>query len=172
MHKNNVSIKLKLRGLCEIFCNCRDYCNKQFEGCKCTDNCLKDCPCFKSGRECDPDICRHCYYDFNKYNIHKNRVKKIRSLIVKHNLCKNMYITLNLSLKTVLGKSSICDGLGLFTLEDIEKDEFICEYTGEIISRDESDRRSVIKDQIGLNYLFTVSQQYDIDAYRSGNEMR
>lgn len=83
-----------------------------------------------------------------------------------------MYITLNLSLKTVLGKSFICDGLGLFTLEDIEKDEFICEYTGEIISRDESDRRSVIKDQIGLNYLFTVSQQYDIDAYRSGNEMR
>jgi histone-lysine N-methyltransferase EZH2 len=83
-----------------------------------------------------------------------------------------MYITLNLSLKAVLGKSHICEGLGLFTLEDIEKDEFICEYTGEIISRDESDRRSVIKDVVGLNYLFTVSQQFDIDAFRAGNEMR
>ena len=83
-----------------------------------------------------------------------------------------MFITLKLSVKTVLGKSSICDGLGLFSLEDIEKDEFICEYTGEIISKDESDRRSVIKDEIGLNYIFTISQQLDIDAYRSGNEMR
>ena len=83
-----------------------------------------------------------------------------------------MYISLNLSLKTVLGTSHLCDGLGLFTSENIEKDEFICEYTGEIISRPESDRRSVIKDLIGLNYLFTVTNQHDIDAYRSGNEMR
>ena len=83
-----------------------------------------------------------------------------------------MNITLNLSLKTILGKSNICEGLGLFALEEIEENEFICEYTGEIISRDESDRRSIIKDIVGLNYLFTVSQQYDIDAFKAGNEMR
>ncbi len=99
-------------------------------------------------------------------------MRKIRKIISKQGLCKNIFIGLNLSLKTVLGKSHLCDGLGLFTLEDIEKDEFICEYTGEIITRDESDRRSIIKDPVGLNYLFTVTKQHDIDAYRAGNEMR
>jgi SET domain-containing protein len=42
-------------------------------------------------------------------------------------------------------------GLGLFAEEHIDKDECIIEYTGEIISREESDRR-------GGKYMFEIDE--------------
>lgn len=74
--------------------------------------------------------------------------------------------------KTALKKSLICDSYGLFTLEDIKENEYICEYLGDLTSREESDRRTLFLDQLGCNYLFKYGKNADIDAYRSGNEMR
>eukprot|EP00340_Litonotus_pictus_P013007 CAMPEP_0170539238 /NCGR_PEP_ID=MMETSP0209-20121228/103801_1 /TAXON_ID=665100 ORGANISM="Litonotus pictus, Strain P1" /NCGR_SAMPLE_ID=MMETSP0209 /ASSEMBLY_ACC=CAM_ASM_000301 /LENGTH=130 /DNA_ID=CAMNT_0010841107 /DNA_START=1147 /DNA_END=1536 /DNA_ORIENTATION=- len=76
------------------------------------------------------------------------------------------------SKKVALGKSNICDSFGIYALEDIDEGEFICEYRGEVLNKDETERRSIFNDQLGLNYLFQLSQTSDIDAYRVGSEMR
>jgi len=73
---------------------------------------------------------------------------------------------------TAIGKSKLCDGFGLYSMENIKKEEFICEYKGEIVSKNESDRRSFIDGLIGSNYLFTLHNFADIDAHKVGNEMR
>jgi histone-lysine N-methyltransferase EZH2 len=56
-----------------------------------------------------------------------------------------------------MGRSEV-QGWGLFAGQDIEKDEFIGEYRGEVISRDESDRRGAVYHYRGLEYLFGVSE--------------
>jgi len=65
--------------------------------------------------------------------------------------------------KTNVKKSSA--GLGLFAGEDIPKDTFIIEYTGEKITTDESDRR-------GGQYLFTLNKKYVIDGKGRDNKAR
>lgn len=48
-------------------------------------------------------------------------------------------------------------GLGLFAAEDIKKDAFVIEYTGEKISSEEADRR-------GGKYLFTLDKKTVVDG--------
>lgn len=56
-------------------------------------------------------------------------------------------------------------GLGLFTLEDLEKDDFVIEYTGEKMSTDEADRR-------GGKYLFTLDKNTVVDGKGRENTAR
>jgi len=56
-------------------------------------------------------------------------------------------------------------GLGLFAAEAIKKDEFLIEYTGEIISTEEADRR-------GGEYLFEISSRRTVDGKGRGNIAR
>lgn len=56
-------------------------------------------------------------------------------------------------------------GLGLFANEDIKKDSFIIEYTGELISGDEADRR-------GGKYLFEINSKWTIDGKNRDNIAR
>lgn len=48
-------------------------------------------------------------------------------------------------------------GLGLYATKDIKKGDFIIEYTGEMISTEEADRR-------GGQYLFTLNKDFTLDA--------
>jgi SET domain-containing protein len=56
-------------------------------------------------------------------------------------------------------------GLGLFAAEPIRKGAFIIEYTGEIISTEESDRR-------GGKYLFTLDKKRVVDGKGRENTAR
>jgi SET domain-containing protein len=56
-------------------------------------------------------------------------------------------------------------GLGLFARTDMKKGDFIIEYTGELISTEEADRR-------GGKYLFTVSDTQTIDGKGRDNIAR
>lgn len=56
-------------------------------------------------------------------------------------------------------------GLGLFAEEDIKKDDFIIEYTGEIISNDEADQR-------GGKYLFELNSKWTLDGKARSNTAR
>jgi len=56
-------------------------------------------------------------------------------------------------------------GLGLFTEEDLQKEDFVIEYTGEHISPEESDER-------GGKYLFTLNDTTVIDGKNRRNKAR
>lgn len=64
-------------------------------------------------------------------------------------------------------------GIGLFTLDDIEKDEFVMEYTGELIRSPLGDVRERAYDAEGLGtYLFKLSETEIVDATRRSNRAR
>ncbi len=56
-------------------------------------------------------------------------------------------------------------GLGLYTLADISKDSFIIEYKGEVLTRDEADKRAG-------KYLFEVSKNKFVDGTSRENTAR
>ena len=142
---------------CDKFCICsNDNCYILFKGCSCKDKCenlyeqrdLANCPCIKEGRECDPEICINC----------------------KH--CNNTKAFDKIFKKTRLSQSVIIDGAGLFAAEDIKKNELIDKYIGEVIEKEEVERRSTINIPFERNYAFELDDYYDIDATRYGNKMR
>lgn len=56
-------------------------------------------------------------------------------------------------------------GLGLFADEPIRKGEFIIEYTGELITNEEADKRRT-------RYLFEIDERYTIDGATRSNLAR
>ena len=142
---------------CDKFCICsKDNCCLLFKGCSCTDFCenideKKDrsvCPCIREGRECDPEFCKNC----------------------KH--CSNTKAFDRIFKKTRVSKSLLTEGAGLFAAEKIKKNELIGEYIGEVIEKEEVERRSIINIPFDRNYAFELDDFYDIDATKYGNKMR
>lgn len=157
--KENCSC-LQTRGNCEKFCFCSSIkCEYAYKGCNCTDGCNQissiasksKCRCIREERECDPDICKRC----------KNC-----------SYCNNMKLYYKIYKKTTVGQSLIIPGAGLFTLEDIKENELVNEYKGELVEKDELERRSLINMAFERNYGFELTDDFDIDALRCGNELR
>jgi hypothetical protein len=157
---------------CEKTCRCSTTCNRRFPGCKCAILSGKracatatGCICKKFNRECDADICGTCgatelLDPINRYN---------EKLLQDH--CCNVGIQRGVPKKTLLGKSEV-HGFGLYAGEDIREDDIIGEYTGEIISVGESNRREVIYSYEKNMYLFRVNKEQDVDATHMGNKLR
>lgn len=142
---------------CEKFCNCSLNCVNRFPGCRCK-NCTKSksCACAIAMRECDPDICVSC------------GASKMDAPEVS---CQNMPIQLKKGVDVQMGRSKV-HGWGVFTPVDIKKNAFIGEYCGEIISRDEAERRGAIYHMREKSYLFKLNEELEVDATRVGNVMR
>lgn len=75
-----------------------------------------------------------------------------------------------------LGKSIVA-GFGLFAKDDIVSDIFVIEYTGEVVSHVEAERRGAFYDYKKLSYLFDLNTEkgstfQTVDATRIGNESR
>ncbi|KAK4128881.1 hypothetical protein N657DRAFT_686336 [Parathielavia appendiculata] len=170
--------------LCERFCLCTaEECALKFTGCACHSSgktCLqrqkegKPCICVQLNRECDPVLCRGCGAKerADPDNAYDEQLHSTG--------CQNVALQRGAPKAVLLGKSQLeACGYGLFAAEDIAQDEFVIEYTGELISHDEGVRREnrrgdVFDEQNKVSYLFTLLEQEGIwvDAAMYGNLSR
>ncbi|MCD7470350.1 hypothetical protein HAX54_010132 [Datura stramonium] len=155
------------RTCCEKYCGCPKSCKNRFRGCVCMkDDCRSmQCACFSVDRECDPDVCRNCWISCGDGTLGFPSQRG-----AKHE-CNNMKLLLKQHQKVLLGRSDV-SGWGAFLKNSVEKNEFLGEYTGELISHDEADRRGKIYDLENSSFLFNLTNQFVLDANRKGNKLK
>ena len=128
---------------CTKFCVNGAASRNFFQGCRCKSNCqTKACPCFAAKRECDPDLCTTCGACTDPEGVLAG------DSCSKQN-CRNDGISMRRHKHLLVGVSGIKDaGWGLYTKNALSKDDFIQEYTGELISQEEADRRGRVYDKV------------------------
>ncbi|RMZ87769.1 hypothetical protein DV736_g4995, partial [Chaetothyriales sp. CBS 134916] len=99
-----------------------------------------------------------------------DQANKYKEDIRKHR-CMNNRIQLGLPARTIKAPSEV-QGFGLFAGEDIPRNGFIGEYKGEVTSREECNRRGSAYHLSGMEYLFNLNQDQEVDASNFGNKTR
>ena len=161
---------------CEKSCSCSPKCLRKFQGCSCSSEklkkgqklvCFEDerCTCFQLGRECDADLCGGCGVCDVLDPLHRHDDR------ILHGRCRNASIQRGVPKHTILGDSGV-HGLGLYTCDDIREHEFVGEYKGEIITKDEAERRGAVYEHQKLSYLFSLNANQEIDSTYFGNKVR
>nr|XP_043622022.1 histone-lysine N-methyltransferase EZA1 [Erigeron canadensis] len=151
---------------CEKYCGCSKSCKNRFRGCHCAKSQCRSrqCPCFAAGRECDPDVCRNCWVSCGDGSLGEPPRRG-------EGHCGNMRLLLRQQQRILLAKSSVA-GWGAFLKNSVNKNDYLGEYTGELISHREADKRGKIYDRANSSFLFDLNDQYVLDAYRKGDKLK
>ncbi|KAL2935203.1 Histone-lysine N-methyltransferase EZA1, partial [Bienertia sinuspersici] len=155
---------LKKGTCCEKYCGCSKGCKNRFRGCHCAKSQCRSrqCPCFAANRECDPDVCRNCWVS----------ILTIAFLICfscgggplgeppkkGDGQCGNMRLLLRQQQRILLGKSDVA-GWGAFIKNSVNKHDYLGEYTGELISHREADKRGKMYDRANSSFLFDLNDE-------------
>ncbi|CAK77189.1 unnamed protein product (macronuclear) [Paramecium tetraurelia] len=141
---------------CSKYCDCQqDWCSKKLKGCACKDRCSIDskCSCRRDNVECDPLVCKCCTLDSNL-------------------VCSNTQILINNVKPTLLGRSGVCNGIGVFARNYIMKDELIILYIGEVLIDDEDEIRDQFDDTFTFYNYSLNDDKYSLESRFCGNESR
>ncbi|XP_041989429.1 histone-lysine N-methyltransferase EZA1-like isoform X2 [Salvia splendens] len=151
---------------CEKYCGCSKSCKNRFRGCHCAKSQCKSrqCPCFAAGRECDPDVCRNCWVSCGDGLLGEPPRRG-------DSQCGNMKLLLRQQQRVLLAKSEVA-GWGAFVKNPANKNDYLGEYTGELISHQEADKRGKIYDRANSSFLFDLNDKYVLDAYRKGDKLK
>ncbi|XP_061350113.1 histone-lysine N-methyltransferase EZA1-like isoform X2 [Gastrolobium bilobum] len=151
---------------CEKYCGCSKSCKNRFRGCHCAKSQCRSrqCPCFAAGRECDPDVCRNCWVSCGDGSLGEPPRRG-------DGQCGNMRLLLRQQQRILLAKSDVA-GWGAFLKNPVNKNDYLGEYTGEMISHREAEKRGKIYDRANFSFLFDLNDQYVLDAYRKGDKLK
>jgi len=111
------------------------------------------CPCYRAHRECDPEVCIKC-----------------EATDASSDICKNACIQRGDRKRTQVRQSTW--GLGLYIAEEVKEEDFILEYTGELLYEVTSICRDFVSRHRGRSYLFQLNPTVSIDSTKAGNESR
>ncbi|XP_072997656.1 histone-lysine N-methyltransferase EZ1 isoform X1 [Typha latifolia] len=152
---------------CEKYCGCSKSCKNRFRGCHCAKSQCRSrqCPCFAAGRECDPDVCRNCWVSCGDGSLGEPPARG------DGYQCGNMKLLLKQRQRILLARSDVA-GWGAFIKNPVNKNDYLGEYTGELISHKEADKRGKIYDRANSSFLFDLDDQYVLDAYRKGDKLK
>uniref|UniRef100_A0ACD5XF69 Uncharacterized protein n=1 Tax=Avena sativa TaxID=4498 RepID=A0ACD5XF69_AVESA len=152
---------------CEKYCGCSKSCKNRFRGCHCAKSQCRSrqCPCFAASRECDPDVCRNCWVSCGDGSLGEPPARG------DGYQCGNMKLLLKQQQRILLGKSDVA-GWGAFIKNPVHKNDYLGEYTGELISHKEADKRGKIYDRANSSFLFDLNDQFVLDAYRKGDKLK
>ncbi|TXG63294.1 hypothetical protein EZV62_010288 [Acer yangbiense] len=85
--------------------------------------------------------------------------------------CGNMKLLLRQQQRILLSKSDVA-GWGAFLKNSVNKNDYLGEYTGELITHREADKRGKIYDRANSSFLFDLNDQSCLDAYRRGDKLK
>ncbi|KAF3581704.1 hypothetical protein DY000_02034212 [Brassica cretica] len=141
--------------------SCPKSCKNRFRGCHCAKSQCRSrqCPCFAADRECDPDVCRNCWV------IGGDGTLGVPSQRGDNYECRNMKLLLKQQQRVLLGISDV-SGWGAFLKNSVSKHEYLGEYTGELISHKEADKRGKIYDRENSSFLFNLNDQARLSLSR------
>ncbi|EKG21255.1 hypothetical protein MPH_01398 [Macrophomina phaseolina MS6] len=155
---------------CEKTCACAASCKRRYRGCICAQEGLickenKKCDCWNLNRECDPDLCASCGASEVLDPVNRHNDAAIRGK------CTNVNIQRNVPKRTLLGESEV-QGFGLYMGEKVNHGDYIGEYKGEIVMKEEGSRRGAVYQHLKTNYLFDLNRAQEVDSTRAGNKLR
>ena len=188
----NVCACASVGNFCERWCGCGGSCANFHGGCNCKQGACntRACPCFAADRECDPDVCKRCAHTAESFEHARRDGWPFSALCAPvpaapaaptafsfarakpDERCGNMRVLLSQRKHVQLGLSTVA-GWGAFLRDGAARNELIGEYTGELISQREADRRGKIYDkQYNLSFLFNLNDQFVLDAHSRGNKLK
>lgn len=95
-----------------------------------------------------------------------------RARVKPNEPCGNMRVLLSQRKHVQLGLSRVA-GWGAFLRDGAARNELIGEYTGELITHKEADRRGKVYDKHSLiSFLFNLNDYYVLDGHLRGNKLK
>lgn len=141
---------------CEKTCACAASCKRRYRGCTCAQEGIvcwdsKRCDCWNLNRECDPDLCASCGAAEVLDPVNRHNEAAIRGK------CCNVNMQRNVPKRTLLGESEV-QGFGLYMGEKANTGDYIGEYKGEVVMKEEGSRRGAVYQHLRTNYLFNLNR--------------